>query len=158
MCRTTRWASRPTPPTRWEVIVDWNGLYRAVLARARGRLAAAVGEPDYNESIIDALLVAAAQDPHGFRLLFAHAAREPEFRAEMDQFRAYMVSMAHSHLAGTIPDPAWARWAAHLTPVVTIAAVTAWLDAGQPEPDDAADRIRHAVAGILAAARRRPVR
>lgn len=41
-------------------------------------LAAAVGDPDHTEEIIDALLAAASADPAGFRLLFHHAPREPE--------------------------------------------------------------------------------
>jgi hypothetical protein len=36
--------------------------------------------------------------------------------------------------------------------VVAIEAVMAWLDAGQPDPDHAADRIRHALAGVISAA------
>jgi hypothetical protein len=84
---------------------------------------------------------AAADDPAGFRLLFHHAAREPEFRQFMDQFHTGMTTVAHKHLAAQIPNPDWAAWAAQLVPTVAIAAVTAWLDAGQPDPDQAADRI-----------------
>jgi hypothetical protein len=51
-----------------------------------------------------------------------------------------------------IGDRAWAQWAAQLAPVVAIEAVMAWLDAGQPGPDQAADRIRQALAGVLTAA------
>jgi hypothetical protein len=36
--------------------------------------------------------------------------------------------------------------------VVAIEAVMAWLDAGQPDPDQAADRIRQALAGVISAA------
>lgn len=128
-------------------------LYRAALDRAREHLQRAVGEPDYTERIIYDLLAAAARDPAGFRLLFHHAAREPEFRAEADRFNTEMTEMAHDQLAADIPDPAWARWAAHLAPPVTIAAITAWLDAGQPDPDTAAARIREVITGIGAAAR-----
>jgi len=128
-------------------------LYRAVISRARGRLAAVVGEPDYDASIIDALLQGAAQDPDGFRLLFTHATREPEFRAEMDGFARHMQSVAAEQLGRKIRDPAWADWAARLMPVVTTAAITAWLDAGQPQPRTAATRIRSALTGILDVAR-----
>jgi AcrR family transcriptional regulator len=127
-------------------------LYRAVLDRARARLTAAVGVRDFTDTSIDALLEAAAEDPDGFRLLFHHAAREPEFRAEMDRFRAGMVAAAHRQLAQEIPDPSWARWASQLAPVVAIEAVTAWLDAGQPDRAQAADRVRQALAGVLQAA------
>jgi hypothetical protein len=49
-------------------------------------------------------------------------------------------------------DAALARWAAQLAPVVAIEAITAWLDAGQPEPALAAGRVRHAVMGVIGAA------
>lgn len=128
-------------------------LYRAVLDRARANLGDAVGPPDYTEQIVDALLVAAVRDPSAFRLLFSHAAREPEFRADADRFDVEMVTMARQQLAPLIADPGWLSWAAHLTPSATVAAITAWLDAGQPDPDNAGDRIRHALAGIVQAAR-----
>jgi AcrR family transcriptional regulator len=127
-------------------------LYRAVLDRAIARLTAAVGTRDYSYASIDALLAAAAEDPDGFRLLFHHAAREPEFRAQMDRFHKGMVATARRELAKLIPDRAWAQWAAQLAPVVATEAVMAWLDAGQPDPDQAADRIRQALAGVISAA------
>lgn len=127
-------------------------LYRAVLDRARANLGAAVGQPDYGAQIIDALLAAAARDPAGFRLLFTHAAREQQFRAESDLFQAEMITTAEHQLASHINDPGWLRWAAHLTPTATIAAITAWLDAGRPDPATAATRIRKAVTGIVEAA------
>jgi AcrR family transcriptional regulator len=127
-------------------------LYRAVLDRAVARLTAAVGTRDYTDASIDALLGAAAEDPDGFRLLFHHAAREPAFRQQMDRFRKGMVATARRELARVIGDRAWAQWAAQLAPVVAIEAVMAWLDAGQPDPDQAADRIRQALAGVINAA------
>jgi AcrR family transcriptional regulator len=129
-------------------------LYRAVLDRAIARLTTAVGTRDFTAASIDALLEVAAEDPDGFRLLFHHAAREPEFRQQMDRFRNDMVAVAHRELAAEIPDRAWAEWAAQLAPVVTIEAVIAWLDAGQPDPEQAPDRVRQALAGVIAAARR----
>jgi AcrR family transcriptional regulator len=127
-------------------------LYLAVLDRAVGRLTAAVGTRDYTYASIDALLGAAAEDPDGFRLLFHHAAREPEFRQQMDRFQRGMVATARRELAKVIDDRAWTQWAAQLAPVVAIEAVMAWLDAGQPDPDQAADRIRQALGGVINAA------
>jgi AcrR family transcriptional regulator len=127
-------------------------LYRAVLDRAVARLTAAVGTRDFTYASIDALLGAAATDPDGFRLLFHHAAREPEFRRRMDRFQRGMVATARRELARVIPDRSWVLWAAQLAPVVAIEAVMAWLDAGQPDPDRAADRIRQALAGVIGAA------
>jgi AcrR family transcriptional regulator len=127
-------------------------LYRAVLDRVCARLVATVGVGDYTASSVDVLVSAAADDPAGFRLLFQHAAREPEFRAEADRFRAMMVTVAAGELAGTIPEEGWARWAAELVPTVAIEAIIAWLDAGQPDPDQAPERVRQAVDGVRQAA------
>jgi AcrR family transcriptional regulator len=127
-------------------------LYQAVLDSACGRLIAATGADQFTEASIGGLLRAAADDPAGFRLLFHHAAREPEFRQTMDQFHTDMTLVAHKHLAAEIPNPDWAAWAAQLVPTVAIAAVTAWLDAGQPDPEQAADRIREAINGVISAA------
>ena len=103
---------------------------------------------------LDALLGAAAQDPDGFRLLFHHAAREPEFRAEVDRLRAGSVDIVGRYFAELIPDQAWAMWATQLAPTVAVDAVIAWLDAGQPDLDRAAERILHVLAAITDAAAR----
>ena len=128
-------------------------LYRAVLRRAEDRLGAATGAPAFTDSSLDALLAVAAAEPSGFRLLFHHAAREPEFRPEIDELRACMFDITHSHLANAIPDPAWARWASALVPMVAIEGVIAWLDAGQPDQATAAGRIGLALGAIVEAAR-----
>ena len=130
-------------------------LYGAALDRSRARLAAAARGPEFSAASIDGLVAAAAEDPAGFRLLFQYAAREPEFRDEMERFRADMVALAHRQLARAIRDRAWSKWAAQLAPTVAIEAVLSWLDAGQPEPDRAADRVRRAVMGVVEAAGRR---
>ena len=51
-----------------------------------------------------------------------------------------------------IPDPSWAAWAARLAPTVAVEAVMAWLDAGQPDRQRAAQRIGRALDGIIRAA------
>jgi AcrR family transcriptional regulator len=129
-------------------------MYRAVLDHACSRLAVAVGEDEFTPTSLDALLGAAAEDPYGFRLLFHHAAREPEFRAEVDRLRAGSVDIARRYFAEVIPDRAWAIWASQLAPTVAVDAVIAWLDAGQPDRDRAAERILHVLAAITDAAAR----
>jgi AcrR family transcriptional regulator len=129
-------------------------LYRAVLDRARARLTAAAHGPEFDAASVDGLVAAAADDPAGFRLLFQYAAREPEFRDEMERFRAEMVALAQRQLTRAIRDRAWSKWAAQLAPTVAIEAVLAWLDAGQPDPERAADRIRQAIMGVIEAAGR----
>jgi AcrR family transcriptional regulator len=125
-------------------------LYRAVLDRACIRLASTVGIDDYDEGTIRLLLRAAAADPEGFRLLFCHAAREPEFRDVIDTIRSTSIDVAQRHL--TIRDGPFRDWAARLVPAVTLEAVIAWLDAGQPDPDRAAEHIRRAIDAVVGAA------
>ena len=48
---------------------------------------------------LDGLVAAAAEELAGFRLLFHHAAREPEFRKDIDELRACMFDVAHGWLA-----------------------------------------------------------
>jgi len=127
-------------------------LYRAVLDRACARLAGSVGTDNFTDDTIPALLRAASDDPDGFRLLFRHAAREPEFRDVTDALAAAATDVALRHLTAPIPDQRWARWASQLAPTVAIEAVIAWLDAGQPDPDRAADRVGHAIGGVIQAA------
>lgn len=127
-------------------------LYRAALERACTRLADTVGTDDFDEGSIQALVRAAAADPDGFRLLFRHAAREPEFRDVIDTIRLASTEVAHRHLTDAIPDGPWRDWAARLIPAVTLEAVIAWLDTGQPDAEHAAERIAQAVHGVIQAA------
>jgi AcrR family transcriptional regulator len=129
-------------------------LYRAVLDQAQRRLADATGSPTFTNASIGGLLAAASEDPDGFRLLFQHAAREPEFRAQIDDLRAASIGIALDQLTPHVGDPAWSRWAAQLAAFTTIEAVIAWLDAGQPDRDRAARRIQQVVAAIVRSARR----
>ena len=55
-------------------------------------------------------------------------------------------------ISAIVPDAAWAQWAARLAPTAAIEAIIAWLDAGQPDPGLAADRVRHVIAGVISAA------
>jgi len=129
-------------------------LYQAVLDRFCGVLSTHVEEPvgGFTDASIDGLLRAAAAEPAGFRLLFEHAAREPEFRAQAEQVRRDITQIAYLQISAIVPDQGWARWASQLAPAAAIEAVIAWLDAGQPDPDLAADRVRHVIAGVITAA------
>jgi len=127
-------------------------LYRAVLRRAGDRLAAATEAPGFGAGSVAGLLEAAAADPDGFRLLFRHAAREPEFRQDMDALRRDMVTVTRRAIAGRIASPAWTRWASNLLPTLAVEAVIAWLDAGQPDRATAAQRIGAILGGVIEAA------
>lgn len=127
-------------------------LYRAVLDRACVRLTEATGADDFDDDAIPALLRAAAADPDGFKLLFRYAAREPDFRDLIDSITAASREVGRRNLARVIPEGPWLDWAANLIPGFTLEAVIAWLDAGQPDPGQAAERISQAVHGVMAAA------
>jgi len=129
-------------------------LYQAVLDRMCARLDAHVEEPvgGFTDASVDGLLAAAVESPAGFRLLFQHALREPEFSERIEKFRADITAAAYLQIAAVVPDEGLARWAAQLAPVVAIEAIIAWLDAGQPDPTRAAARVRRAIMGVLGAA------
>ena len=131
-------------------------LYRAVLDRAGQRLADTVGREDYGVGSIAALIKAASGDPDGFRLVFRYAAREPQFRDLADALGAAAIGIARQNLASRVPDPRWAAWASQLVPAVTTEAVIAWLDAGQPDPDGAAQRVGQVIHGVIRAAQTGP--
>jgi AcrR family transcriptional regulator len=129
-------------------------LYQAVLNRMCARLDAHVAQPagGFTDASIDGLLDAAAESPAGFRLLFMHALREPEFCERIEKFRADITAAAFAQICALVADEALARWAAQLAPAVAIEAVIAWLDAGRPDPARAAARVRQAVMGVIGAA------
>ncbi|MCF2531280.1 TetR/AcrR family transcriptional regulator [Yinghuangia soli] len=129
-------------------------MYRSVLERAGQRITAMVGiGEDLRPEAVAALLQAAAADPDAFRLLFRHAAREPEFREYIDTLTAESTEIAQSNLARLIPPGPWLDWAAKVVPALTTEAVIAWLDAGRPAPEQAALRIGLAIDGVVTAAR-----
>jgi AcrR family transcriptional regulator len=120
-------------------------LYRSVLDRAATRLRDSVGTDDFGEDAVPALVAAAAADPDGFRLLFRYAAREPEFRDVTNPLAAASVEVTRRNLIRAGVEPAALDWLSRLLPAITIEAVLAWLDAGQPQPDDAVARINRIV-------------
>ncbi|MFG3691396.1 TetR/AcrR family transcriptional regulator [Micromonospora sp. NPDC047740] len=129
-------------------------LYQAVLDRMCARLDAHVEEPvgGFTDASTDGLLQAAVESPAGFRLLFQHALREPEFNERIEKFRGGITAAAYLQISAVVPDAALARWAAQLAPVVAIEAIIAWLDAGQPDPARAAARVRQTVTEVIGAA------
>ncbi len=132
-------------------------LYRAALGDIHGRIRAATRPSgDFAPERIEAFIRVAQADPDGFRLLFRHAAREPEFREFTDTLRAHMTAAAQHAMRSFMPDESQRRWAAGLIPATIIEAIIAWLDAGAPDPDRAPDAIRAMQRGIIAAIRGAP--
>jgi AcrR family transcriptional regulator len=140
-----------TPVILYRHFASKADLYREVLESGHNRLREATGGHDFDDASIPALIRAAAADPDAFRLLFRYAAREPEFRDVIDTLIENSTEITRRYLAG-IADDRWRSWAARLLPAVTIDAVIAWLDAGQPDTDQAAIRIRSVVDAVIQAA------
>lgn len=140
-----------TPVILYRHFTSKADLYRAVLEYGLSRLQAAVGAEEFDDASVPALISAAAADPDAFRLLFRYAAREPEFREVIDTLGSSSMEITRRHLAGIAEDP-WRSWAARLLPTLTTDAVIAWLDAGQPDPDRAAGRIRRVIDAVIVAA------
>lgn len=140
-----------TPVILYRHFASKADLYREVLDNGYRRLRRVTGADGFDDGSIPALVRAAAADPDAFRLLFRYAPREPEFREVIETLNESWTDITRRHLAG-ITDKRWRSWAAHLLPALTTDAVIAWLDAGQPDPDQAAGRIRRVVDAVLQAA------
>jgi AcrR family transcriptional regulator len=83
-----------------------------------------------------ALLTVGREHPDGFRLLWRHAAREPQFAGYVHQFRDTAVNAARAvvepYLVADLRE-----WAAQTLFDHVVDAVLNWLDYGNPARDDA---------------------
>ena len=127
-------------------------LYRAVLEQVKTRLVEefVAGVEAGRQAIgYRTFLTVAREDPDGFVLLFRHAAREPQFADYALEFRAGVVGLAATPLAGTFASrPALARWAPEAIIDEMVSAVLAWLEHGHPSADE--EFLATATAGLRA--------
>jgi AcrR family transcriptional regulator len=144
-------------------------LYEAVLEEVRSRLDSVEHRPASLAGLTPAegvreatatllaTMGVAREVPDAYRLLYEHAAHEPEFAAYAGTIRTRAVAKAESLLVPLITDDSLRRWAAHLIAVLTDEAVLAWLDVGEPERDgymaERLARIQGAVVGSVIAPR-----
>ncbi|WP_328988435.1 TetR/AcrR family transcriptional regulator [Kribbella sp. NBC_01245] len=127
-------------------------LYEAVLADVSDQLRTATGHPHHTTTnSLEGLVFAAQDNPDGFRLFFRQSGQEPEFRRHADELRAAMKATAQPYLEQVIHDEARLRWASDLIPTIAVEAVIAWLDAGCPSPETAADTITHIIGSAVTA-------
>ena len=119
-------------------------LYQAILDHTQAQLREHLGTPEqYDENTVPALVRAACEDPDGFRLLFVHAQREPEFTAWAQERNRIAARTTESYLRDRIPDAAHRRWIAGLIPRLTVEFILSWLDADRPtSPDELVATIR----------------
>lgn len=142
-------------------------LYEAVLTAVRSRLEAIERRPATLDGVepaewvreatatLLATIRAAREAPDAYRLLYVHAAHEPEFAAYAGSLQARSVARLEALLAPLVEDPGLRRWAARLVSSITDEAVLAWLDVGDPERDpyvaERLARIQGAVVGSVIA-------
>lgn len=115
-------------------------LYRAVLEAVDARLAEEVQRrlagPEPRAVITRSLLAVARDDPDGFRLLWVHAAREPDFATYAAQHHRRAVDHTEQLIAPAFSDPVVRRWAAGVLVDHAVSAVLRWVDEGAPERDE----------------------
>jgi AcrR family transcriptional regulator len=114
-------------------------LYRAVLEQVFARQAelflANIAQGLQAAGSTRALLDVAREWPDGFRLVWRHAAREPQFAAEAQQLRDTAVSAARAVVAPFVAA-AFAEWSAQTLFDHLVDAVLNWLDHGDPANDE----------------------
>lgn len=115
-------------------------LYRAVIENVEAHLAEEfAGSLARGERVgmtARAFLTVARENPDGFRLLWRHSAREPQFSASVERFRGLATEAAKSLLAPRIPDPSLHVWGAETLIAFLVEGVLNWLDDGDPKRDD----------------------
>jgi AcrR family transcriptional regulator len=113
-------------------------LYRTVLQKVFDRLAdefLAGFAAGAEGTSARAMLHTARADPDGFRLLWRHAAREPQFAEYAHELREHAVDASRAMVAPLV-DPALREWAAHTMVGYVVEATLAWLDHGEPARDE----------------------
>lgn len=131
-------ASGVTPLIVYRHFESKEELYRAVLADVAAELLAAMADapdPDGYGLGAGSLLTVARANPDGFRLLWRHATREPQFVSEAEALRTEALRQAKSALVGLVP-PEFLDWAAHAILGYLVEAVIAWLDHGDAARDE----------------------
>jgi len=114
-------------------------LYRAVLEQVFDRqvelFLANIAQGLEAEGSTRALLAVAREWPDGFRLLWRHAAREPQFGEYALSLRDVAVNAARGVVTPLVA-PAVAEWAAQTLFDNLVDAVLDWLDHGTEEHDE----------------------
>ncbi len=114
-------------------------LYRSVLERVFQRLAeeflAAYSADPMGPGVgARAMVTVAREDPDGFRLLWHHAAREPEFATYTRELRERAIE-ASRLLFESWPDPLLREWAAQTVVSYLVEATLNWIEHGNHDRD-----------------------
>jgi AcrR family transcriptional regulator len=121
-------------------------LYTAVLESATELMATEFADIDLTATtrsprVVDRLLAVGRQRPEAFRLLWRHAAHEPDFAEFTVAFRKVVDDYALILLQPFVPQR-YLPWAAQTATAHVFEGICAWLDVGDPA-DDEGFRQRH---------------
>lgn len=114
-------------------------LYDAVVAETAGLLVSALRKSEDQpggQAAFAALLAVARQDPQGFKVLWQHATREPQFAAHADGFRGPAVAFVRTLLIRAGLSGTRLTWAAETLLSFAVDAVSHWVELEPPERDD----------------------
>ncbi|MFC7624915.1 TetR/AcrR family transcriptional regulator [Microlunatus sp. GCM10028923] len=124
-------------------------IYLAVLGQAWDRLSASSTGPEADR--LSRLVQAADQDPDGFRILFRHVRREPEFADYVRELDATQRATSNDLLAVRVRDRRRRTWLAAMVPELAIQSILAWLDTDRPiAANDLTEAIRSMAAAAIA--------
>jgi AcrR family transcriptional regulator len=94
-------------------------------------------DSDLSDQAVALRVVAVARrHPDAFRLLWRHAANEPEFAELAGLFRAIIFDFAEWLIAPAIPDGAMRRWASRTVTSYLYEGICLWLDEGVEQRDE----------------------
>jgi len=114
-------------------------LYGAVLDTMladMGRRFDEASADDRRRDVAAVMLPVARAHPAAFRLLWRHAAHEPEFAEQAAFLNANVRAGARAAIAGAFTDPALEEWAVRTTGAHLMEGICTWLDVGDPDRDD----------------------
>lgn len=115
-------------------------LYDEVLDKVASRLAEefmqGLGSGRRPGLGVRAFLTVARENPAGFRLLWRHATREPQFAEHANVLREKVIWAARAMLSERIVDTSIHDWAAETIVGLLVDATVNWLDYGDPARDE----------------------
>lgn len=114
-------------------------LYRSVIEDVETHLAeefaGSLARGERTGMTARAFLNVARENPDGFRLLWRHSSREPQFSIYVERFRRLATGAAKSLLAPRLPDKSMHAWGAETLIAFIVEGVLNWLDVGDPKRD-----------------------
>ena len=134
-------------------------LYREILEQVARRLAdewLTVSDVEHSGGHSARVHLAAARaHPDGFRLLFVHAPREPEFASYHADFRSIQIDLADRLFAPYVEEALIRDWLCRQAVDHLVAAVLNWIDVAEPSDDERfADLATDGIVAMVRAAAR----